>query len=155
MQFLATITNGKLAIDTQDKWKRYLSGLNEGEKMSLDIEKRKNRRSISQNAYYWLYIGVIETETGNSASDLHAYFKRTHLPYKEKEMFGKTVRISASTTDLSKNDFANYLDKIAAECGVPLPDPVLAGYTPNSVQYSGSKEKVAYPTENITQTAFD
>ena len=34
-------------------------------------------------------------------------------------------------TDLNKNDFSEYLDRIAAETGVPLPDPEAAGYLPH------------------------
>lgn len=145
MQFQAHIQNGKIALDTPESYKRYLSGFDEGTKLVLDIDRKKNTRSLSQNAYMWLYLGVIENETGNTASDLHEFFKRKFLPPETKTIMGTDIRLPASTTNLSKHDFSNYLDKICAMTGVPIPDPLLAGYTSNKSQYISSKEKVEYP----------
>jgi hypothetical protein len=44
---------------------------------------------------------------------------------------GEEIKIPSSTTTLSKIDFGEYLDKIAAETGIPLPDPEAAGYISN------------------------
>lgn len=131
MQFRAHIEKGKLAIETPDKYKRYLEGLNEGTKMVVDIEKQKNRRSLSQNSYLWLYYGVIESETGHTANDIHEWAKRMFLPPKFITVMGKEMKIPSSTTDLSKHDFGEFLDKICAETGVPLPDPESAGFITN------------------------
>lgn len=131
MNFHCHIENGKLAIDTPEKWKRYLSGLNEGEKLVMEIDKRKKHRSLSQNAYYWLYLEIIENETGNLADDLHEYFKRKFLKPTEKTIMGETIKLPSSTADLDKHDFGEYLDKICAMTNVPLPDPEAAGYISN------------------------
>lgn len=154
MQFQSHIENGKLAIETPESYKRYLSGFDEGTKMVLDIEKKKNKRSLSQNAFYFLYLGVIENETGNTVDDLHELFKRKFLKPVEKTIMGQQIRLPNSTTNLSKHEFSEYLDRICALTNVPIPDPVLAGYTPNSVQYLDSKEKVNYPTEECQDVKF-
>ena len=152
MQFRAVIENGKPRIDTPESYNRYLSGFNEGEKIVIDIEKKKNKRSLSQNAYYWIYLGVIENETGNTADDLHEYFKRKFLRPQEKTILGVEMKLPASTTNLSKHDFSEYLDHIAAITGVPIPDPVLAGYTVGNDYVSAPKAD--YPTEECGDVKF-
>ena len=145
MQFQASIENGKPRIATPDSYKRYLSGFNEGEKIVIDIEKKKNKRSLSQNAYYWIYLGVIENETGNTADDLHELFKRKFLLPQEKTILGQQIKLPASTTSLSKHDFSEYLDKVASLTNVPIPDPSLVGYTIGNDYVSAPKTN--YPTE--------
>ena len=145
MQFQAVIENGKPRIETPQSYKRYLEGFNEGEKIVIDIEKKKNKRSLSQNSYYWIYLGVIENETGNTASDLHELFKRKFLLPQEKTILGQQIKLPASTTNLSKHDFSEYLDRICALTGVPIPDPTLAGYTTGNDYVSAPKTN--YPTE--------
>lgn len=95
------------------------------------LSEEKPTRSNSQNAYYWVYLGIIEKETGNTADDLHEYFKRKLLPPVIKKVLGQEVKIAASTGDLTKSDFSDYLDKICALTNVPLPDPIAAGYLPS------------------------
>ena len=131
MNFNATIKEGKLSIDTPEKWKQYLSGCSADTPGVLTVEKKKGRRSLSQNGYYWVYLGVIENETGNNADDLHELFKRKFLTPVEKTVLGEKVRFPASTTELGKTEFSEYMDKICALTNVPLPDPELAGYISN------------------------
>ena len=92
------------------------------------IELQKPTRSNQQSRYYWNYLNIIEFETGNNSNDLHEYFKRELLPPVWKEVRYKKFRVPASTTKLSKTEFSDYLDKICALTGVPLPDPHDAGY---------------------------
>lgn len=93
---------------------------------TLKITEQINTRTIGQNNLYWLFLGLIEYETGNNASEMHEYFKRKFLPPKFiKIKIGETekeIKIPSSTTDLNKIDFSDYLDKISAETGVPIPD---------------------------------
>jgi hypothetical protein len=88
-------------------------------------------RSSSQNRYYHLYLEVIALETGDNADDLHEFFKQKLLPPVFKTIRGEEIKLPASTTDLSKNDFTEYLDRICALTNVPLPDPIAAGYLPH------------------------
>lgn len=94
------------------------------------LELPEKKRSQSQNNYYWLYLGVIEYETGNNANDLHEYFKRIFLPPRYITVMGAELRIPRSTTELSKVEFGEFLEKICALTNVPLPDPIAAGYLP-------------------------
>lgn len=131
--FLAKATeSGELDFGSRDNYARLHDYLKRNVGATFRLTLPKNKRSLSQNNYYWLYLGIIEQETGNSANDLHEYFKRTHLPprfitVKVNDQV-KEVKIPNSTTELDKNEMGDYLDKICAETGVPLPDPVAAGY---------------------------
>lgn len=92
------------------------------------LELPEPKRSQSQNNYYWLYLGIIERETGNDSNDLHEYFKRIFLPPKFINVMGKELKVPSSTSKLNKIQFGEYLEKICALTGVQLPDPELAGY---------------------------
>jgi hypothetical protein len=87
------------------------------------IERVIPKRSLSQNKLYFAYLNIIEIETGNTADDLHQYFKRTLLPPKFIQVLGKEIKVPKSTTELSKIEFSDYMDKISAEVNIPVPDP--------------------------------
>lgn len=115
---------------------------NNGKKVVININLDKAKRSLDQNAYYHAYLDIISSETGNNSDDLHRLFKGLFLPKKPVQFKGKTYMMSGSTTELNKPQFSEYLDKIASECGIPLPDPKL-------LQDSG---KVVYPQSDETNT---
>lgn len=110
---------------------RFREHLKSHEGKTYEIYLRESKRSLSQNAYYWVYLEIIEQETGNIASNLHELFRRTLLPPKFITVMGKELKVPRSTTELSKAEFAEYLEKISAECGVPLPDREAAGFILN------------------------
>ena len=78
---------------------------------------------------------IIEAAFGThehfNADDLHEWFKRHLLPPRFLKVRGEELKVPASTTDLDKVAFGEYLDKICALTGVPLPDPIAAGYLPH------------------------
>jgi hypothetical protein len=125
--FHARIQDGKLSFGPviRQRVQEWLA-VNEGKQIRLQIVKPT--RSGQQNRYYWLYLGVIERETGENSDDLHEFFKRKFLPPVFKTIRGEEIRLPASTTDLSKSDFTEYLDRICALTNVPLPDAEAAGF---------------------------
>jgi hypothetical protein len=110
--------------DNKRLWLTYLEN-NDGKRLVVDIDLEKSRRSLSQNAFMWVYLEIIANETGNNAEDLHRLFKGLFLPKRELEFRGKKYMMSGSTTELNKGEMTIYLDKISAETGVPIPDPKL------------------------------
>jgi len=130
--FVATIKDGRLSLGSEHnkiRFQRFLEG-NEGKTIRI-TEATKPLRSISQDRFYWLYLELIERETGNSAKDLHEWAKRKFLPAKFIKVMGGELRIPGSTTELTKGEFSDYLDKICAETEVPIPNPEEAGFTSN------------------------
>lgn len=92
-------------------------------KHRLIFEEWKENRSGQQNRYYWAYLNIISQETGDDANSLHEYFKRKHLAPKFISAMGKEIKIPASTTKLTKEQFGKYIDLIELECGVIAPNP--------------------------------
>ena len=123
-------------------WLDYLEK-NDGKKLVVEVELEKSRRSLDQNAFYWLYIGVIEKETGNLATDLHELFKRKFLPPIPKKILGIEFKLPARTKDLSKVEFGEYLDKISAFTEIPIP-----------VIKDEFDVPVVYPINNLGETKF-
>lgn len=104
----------------------YISNLNPEKRYEIDITPYRERRSVSQNSLYWLYLGCIEEETGNDRYDLHDFFKRKFLRVGESVLCGEEVVKTISTSKLDTKQFAEYLRKIAsfsAQEGIILPDP--------------------------------
>jgi len=92
---------------------------------SIKITQKRGKRSIDQNALYWMWLTCIEQETGNERNDLHEYFKRYILGAKEELIFGK--KVVKSTTILNTAEFTQYLEKIQqfanVELSITLPNP--------------------------------
>lgn len=99
----------------------------------VTVEKEKVKRTLDQNAFYWMYLEVIEKETGNLASDLHELFKRKFLEPIQKKIMNVEFKLPASTSDLSKADFSDYMDKIAAFTEVSIPEPIKKEFKIESV----------------------
>jgi hypothetical protein len=96
--------------------------------------KRKNRRSNLQNAYYWGVVVAMVHEglrdMGNDVSlmETHEYLKaRFNTKEIVNTIVGEVTEVPMSTTDLNKEDFAAYIEKIqqfAAEyLNINIPSP--------------------------------
>lgn len=90
--------------------------------ITMTLERVRSIRSDKQNRYYWAYITLIATTTGESRDYLHIRFGEEFLSIGEKILYGKVVRIVKSTTRLSKGEFVEYLAQIEALTETPLPD---------------------------------
>ena len=99
---------------------------NEGKKCYADLGRETGVRSLNQNSFYWMYIDLISKETGHTSNELHWLFKGLFLPKKQVEWKGKKYWMGGSTTNLNKIEMGEYMERICAECGVPIPDPKLA-----------------------------
>jgi hypothetical protein len=95
---------------------------------------KKNKRSLQQNKYYWSCVVAMVHEglrdMGNDVSllETHEYLK---YRFNSKEivntLVGEVMSVPMSTTDLNKEDFAAYIEKIqqfAAEyLDIKIPNP--------------------------------
>lgn len=93
---------------------------------TVEITEKKSRRTISQNALYWLWLTCISFETGNDKDDLHEYFKDKFLIPESFELFGEK-RDRRTTVKLNTIQFKYYLDSIQTfsntQLSITLPDP--------------------------------
>lgn len=92
-----------------------------GEEISLYVTSKKPLRTIRQNRYYRVYLNEISLEGGHDVDYLHEFFKGEFLSSEPRLMYGKEVRKKGSTTELSVNDFCEYILKIAELTGIEPP----------------------------------
>jgi hypothetical protein len=103
------------------------------EKAVISISADKATRSTKQNRLYWLYLGVVETETGQPTKDtfedghwvkgLHTQFKYDYLP---KQFYDDGAIRLPSTKSLKVAEFKAYLERIDSEMGlmgIMMPHP--------------------------------
>lgn len=88
----------------------------------LEVKEAKSQRTLNQNSYYWLYLGIIAEETGYSKDELHDLFKGKFLTKEIKEVLGEKVRIEKSTSTLSIGKFVEYIIDIEQFTGIQAPD---------------------------------
>ena len=118
---LAKIKDCKLIVKNLDKWRAVLLDL-DGKDVRITIDRDIDTRSTQQNRFYWMCLSLIEDETGNTSDDLHEICKRKFLPPRFVTIKGTEYKLPATTTKMDKLEFSNYLDKISAWCGVPIPN---------------------------------
>lgn len=134
--FNIKIQDSKFTFKTETHRALFNEFLKENEGKLVSVSKYQAIRSNQQNRFYWFYLGLIESETGNNANDLHEYFKRIFLQPKFITVMGKEIKIPKSTGELTKAEFGEYMDKICAETNVPIPNPEdLEGYISNNKRY--------------------
>ena len=127
MIFRGTVKKGKLMLDRREDFDIKVSRL-EGKRVVLNMEKQSGRRTIAQNKYYWLLMGIMETEseTGYTADEWHEIFKEMFLEDKTYQIAEHTVRTKGSTKKQNTKEFSEYIEKIkrfaSSEVGVVLPD---------------------------------
>lgn len=109
----------------------HLAGLSG--KWKLELTKFSPLRSNQQNRYYRIVLNhaaVAMSEVWGyelSPDQAHEFFKLHLLPVRVvSRLSGKTITIGGSTTELSKVQFSEYVDKIKGYildyCGYSIPD---------------------------------
>lgn len=121
-KFKGTVKYGKLILDKPQIFSLFLGNF-EGKQIEVIVQRDKKPRSLKVNSLYWVYLQILEDETGEESENLHEYFKRIFIPAKLIKVFGKDVRIPGSTTELSSLEFSDYIGKIERLTRVPCPDP--------------------------------
>lgn len=125
--FIIDIKQGNPAFTSEYQRKMFKSFLKqfEGKKVWMTIDPKLPKRSDRQNRFYWLYLGIIAHETGHEVDDLHTLFKEEFLSVGHKTILGLSTKMTRSTTELSKTDFSEYIDKISVLTGITPPDATI------------------------------
>lgn len=97
----------------------------------------KQRRTLSQNALFWCWVGQIAGVTGIASRDVHDYYCNRLLK-RRVELNGHLLDISGSTRHLSQAEFSAFLTHMQADAketfGVTLSHPTSLPPQPASVQ---------------------
>lgn len=89
----------------------------------LIIKIKKKRRTLKQNSFYWLFCQYCARELGMTAEELHEAFKIEFLKKSKVLPDGRKIRFVKSTTELNKQEFAEYFEKcnlLMSEMGVDV-----------------------------------
>ncbi|UYN95904.1 MAG: hypothetical protein KIT25_02875 [Enhydrobacter sp.] len=117
----------RLAFNSPRYYLTRIRKLAEGAKVWVTVTDKAPSRSDGQNRLYWLYLTLIEEETGNDRDVLHEHFKQQYLKLPPRIVYtaqgeAKEVQLYRSTTTLSKAAFSEYMQKIERDTGVMIPE---------------------------------
>lgn len=126
-RFKAIKKNKNLNIINKSAFERYLSIFKEDEEVSIEIKKWRNKRSSSQNDYYWgVVIPILCKETGYTKDEMHDILKNKFLSKTEK-IKNVSFILTKSTTKLDTTEFNDYIEEIKRWAAIFLntyiPDP--------------------------------
>lgn len=89
----------------------FINSLDPG-KYFIKISEYNEERTISQNKFYWKLIEIIAREIGYEVQEMHEVFKYKFLKKTFEDANGNLVKGFASSADLDKKDFSDYIEKI-------------------------------------------
>lgn len=123
--FLGTIQKGKLILNNQDGFDKYLLTL-ENKGIKVILRRIKKDRSNKENRYYWgVVVKLLSNHTGYSSDEMHDALRMLFLRDTDRKIL--TIR---STTSLTTVEFEFYLTQIREwasmelDCYIPLPKEV-------------------------------
>lgn len=97
-----------------------VSKITETPLMCVEIKEYKGKRTALQNAYYWSVMKLLSEHTGYEDDELHALFKDKFLHKEPVRVLGEYVKTDTTTTNMSKKEFSEYMEKIAVFCAMQL-----------------------------------
>jgi len=93
---------------------------------TLSLKKRVKKRTLDQNAYFWLLMTCIEKETGEDKYVIHDFYCSKFLRSTET-IKGMDMNIVRGTSKLTTQQFNDFLDRVREHAkdffGMTLPVP--------------------------------
>jgi hypothetical protein len=80
--------------------------------LNVYILDKGEKRTLSQNSYYWSLMQIIADDIGDHKNEVHRFFKKKFLPTEEIKVGGFIENCEATTTDLSTKTMTDYIDNI-------------------------------------------
>ena len=114
----------KLEMESEAWWQDSLNKFKPGTPITITLTDKRPKRTQEQNSYYWVYLTLISEKSGNDIDDLHTLFKGLFLSKGVVEVLGHKVRKAKSTTELSINQFSEYIRRIEVLTGVMAPPTI-------------------------------
>ena len=129
LTYNGTVENGVLKIGkiTRKRIAEEIKQFFNGKEVVVSFERKKIKRSLDQNAYYWgvvipsivkglINLGWNDLTIGNEAHHygIHEFLKKKFLDNGKIicDIHGVAIEIPPSTKILTKSEFMDYLDKI-------------------------------------------
>ena len=130
--FTGTVDKGKLILDQPQKYLVQIAALN-GKRVELVLRKKRNPRTLRQNAYYHgVVLEILSEHFGYDHDEMHDALKYQFLRFRSDK--SPDLISVKSTTKLSTEEFNDYVNRIvrfaADKYGIFIPDP-------HQVEYGG------------------
>ena len=112
----------------RDAVKAYLDRIKFGTfEYDVEVKRHKQEWTDPQRNLYWLWIGVIASETGNDRDMIHKVLKAKFLGWDETEVLGRVIKREKSIKPLGKDEMSAYMTQVDAymlnDFGIVLPHP--------------------------------
>ena len=124
-----TVTDdGRLVLADPSAWRGTLAR-HRGRSVWVTVTRQQVSRSPQANRYYWgVVVEEVASYIGESREETHQLLKAQFLPGRDIELLdGKRLQMPASTTRLSVEEFAAYIDRVkvwaAQFLGLSIPEP--------------------------------
>lgn len=125
--FFGKSVNGAIEFSNKKAIRDFLLSV-DNKTLVVQVDREYGVRSQNQNRYlFGVVYRVIAEHTGHTETEIHELMKRICLPPVYKKIMGREIKMPASTTKLSKNEFSDYVERIKAEVaslGLEIPEPV-------------------------------
>lgn len=122
--FRGEVKAGRIVLESPGEFRAVIAKF-EGSAIALRIHKFRNKRTLSQNAYYWaVIIPLLGESCGYDDEEMHDALKHRFLRDRENEKAG--LVLVKSSAELNTKAFGEYVDsciRLAAELGVVIPSP--------------------------------
>lgn len=127
ISYFSNVNGGRLSKAVHSEIAKDLQQF-EGKRVEITIRKADSKRSIMQNALYWVYVTILACELGYTKEEMHEVIKFKFLKReKVSEKTGEIFQYLDTTTKLTKSEFADFitdLQKWSAEnLNINLPEP--------------------------------
>lgn len=120
-----TITKSSSGVEYSMPLEYVISQLKNG-RYKLTIQKHAEKRTVSQNALFWMWMACIEQQTGTDKQDVHDYYCVRFLR-RETMINDRSTVVIGGTSKLNTLQMTNFMDKVkadaATEFGIMLPLP--------------------------------
>lgn len=121
---LGVVTRGKIIFESPEEFTANVRS-HEGKKVVITVEQPTQKRSKSQNSYYWgVVVEMISNYTGHTPDEVHEAMKLMFLKIPASSEFPESVK---NSSDLNTAEFVKFTDDVrrwaAAALGLSIPDP--------------------------------
>ena len=125
--FVGNIKQGKLQLDLQNSFDRWLNTL-EGKRVTVSVKRFRKDRSSQQLRYYWAVpVRLLSQQTGYEESEIHAILKYKFLRAINKDGYEYIKSLSTIAKQVDTSEMNEYIEKIqrwaAQDLQVFIPDP--------------------------------
>jgi hypothetical protein len=93
--------------------------MNPGRQLTVRIDKKGSRRSIQGNRYYWGVVvesvrhGLLNLGYELTKDETHFFLKERFNSVSIENKAGISIDVPGTTTQLTKSEFSDYIEKIA------------------------------------------